>query len=59
MEIEGDNFVGKIAAFAQYNLLSNVPTRDPYQDPPKNEHLFGVGRSSMGRGSSGKDARVS
>lgn len=58
VEIEGDTLVAKITAFAQYNLLSNFPAYDPYQDPPKDEHLFGMGRGSLGRGASGLDNRV-
>ena len=58
VEVEGDLIVSKIAAFAQYNLLSNFPPRDPYQDPPKSEHMFGVGRGSLGRGGADNDARV-
>ena len=58
LEVEGDNLVSKVAAFAQYNLFSNFPSPTAFEEQQRDEHLFGIGRGSLGRGSTGQDARV-
>jgi len=53
--IEGDIQLAKITTFAQYYILSSLPTIEAYQPPQHSEFLYGVSRNSLAKGEIGKD----
>lgn len=56
LEVEGENLVlKKIVEFSQYYLLSNVPSYFEYIPRARTDFLYGVARSSLGKGAKGMD----
>lgn len=55
VEVVGNQYVSKIANFAQYYLLSSMPALFPAQGLQHDQIYHGVGRSSLGKGALGQD----
>ena len=55
VEMEGDTQLAKITTFAQYYMLSSLPTFEANQPPQHKEFLYGIGRGSLAKGIRGKD----
>ena len=58
MEIQGNLLVSKLANFAQYSLLSNLPALDPVHGNPQDQYHFGIARSGLAHGSAGRNHQV-
>jgi len=50
-----DTQLMKAVWFAQYYLMSSLPSHYPAQAPPYQEPFFGLGRTGLGKGKLGKN----
>ena len=55
VQVEGDLQLAKITNFAQYYILSSLPTLVAHQPPAYEEFFYGIARDSLAKGELGKD----
>jgi len=55
IEVTGDIQLAKTTWFAQYYLLSSLPSRNPYLPPLYSEVYYGASRTGLGKGIANED----
>ena len=55
VEVEGNILLSKVTRFAQYYLLSSLPPLMAAQPPQHSEYFYGMGRTSLAKGSDSRD----
>ena len=58
IEVEGNSLMTKLANFAMYSVLSNLPALEPQHGNPQDQYHFGVARSGLAHGSAGVNHQV-